>query len=1191
MGQQAGQMAFQIGGTLIGSYFGGPIGGMIGGTIGGIVGSMIFSNNKKPVIGDTQVMNSTYGNPIPILYGTARLPAIMIWQTTIAKHSTGFLKGGSTNPYKYIQSAALLFCEGPARFVKIFLDGKLFFDTTFRLKVELVDHGAFPIRTYAGDETQLPDYKISQWVAQFTDAPEASPAYRGIAYMVFDSIDLAYYGNRFPNVTVEWSSTAQAATFINSFINFSPDVSTDNSVVASTGAGSATDFTRGVTYQLSYDNTLRMFDLYSGQCLQAKTAAQLFADSSGVMATAIIPIPDLASFTLTGICCGNGGNLYISQSSERVNTIFQVDPDTFTITRVISPPIFFPTDAWSLICWTVPATLTGEQGDMLAGTLYISSDNPGFVIDPTKYQRPDLVPQAIAEWWTPLPAIMGNEGSNTTLAVSAPDPTDGHVTLYLAQPSGGTAWTLASVQVNSALLTLPTTAQTLDFSTWGLTPFSGFDMNKMDGMLVDPIDGNLILFNAPWFRTTNSYTATVKIDPVSLGVIWAAVPAPFITPLGVSQLFNCDLAAGTFAGYEIQSWPPGASGECFPILDTQSGTFTVSPVSEADFLTYGHAGTFPQYLSTAQILVLPGLTAKLNATVSSDVEVSFIITDLCSRVGITPDMIDVTQVTATTVGYVVHDNRSCGQALQDVCKVYQIDMVESDYLLKFVPRGGAPVATITEVDLGSTDTKDSSQFWQVTHTQEQEMPLQVNVKYADPLLDYQPGSAYARRNALPVPTVYSKRKMTIDLPVVVNNVDAQLIAQKWLYQTWASRDVYDTVLSAKYLWLDPTDTVTVNLDNGDSYGTRIESIETGADLALKVHLGSEDQTVYTNAAPVGVTYGVGPQSIVISGFARLLQFNVPLLQDGDGVSAGASRIYYAAGASNAGYLGGLVQKSTDGVNFTQVGQLPNGANYGTALSALPDVVAKFATDTTNSVRIAFIAGSTLPSSCAYLDLMNGANGMLLGSEVIQFQTVTDNADGTVTLSNLIRSRRGTDWATGTHVAGEVALLLQPGLVVAGAIATGEIGTAEFWELTPTGTSRTSVQVSSFTYLGYDLFPYAPINFTRTPSSSDLVLAWTRRTRIGGAMIDGSDTAPLSEETEAYEAYTLASAGALATFDPTNAATYVRKFSSLTAATVTYTAAEMTADSFTRATDTLYLVVYQLGVIGRGFQGYQALPAF
>ena len=537
-------------------------------------------------------------------------------------------------------------------------------------------------------------------------------------------------------------------------------------------------------------------------------------------------------------------------------------------------------------------------------------------------------------------------------------------------------------------------------------------------------------------------------------------------------------------------------------------------------------------------------------------------------------MVDVSLVTQTTTGYVVHDNKSCGAAIAELCNTFLIDMVESDYTLKFVPRGAAAVATIPQADLASQDPDDPSQYWIPAEAQEQDLPLQIAVKYSDPDLDYQPGSAYARRTALPVPTVYSKRKLTMDLPVVTDNLTARTIAANILFSTWAARETYNTTLGPKYLWLDPTDNIAVSLDNGDSYTVRIESIDTGADLTQRLHCGGEDLTVYAPLTLQPVTYGVGKQVIVTAGFAA------------------TSRVYFAAAAPANSWPGGQVYKSTDGVNWPVVAALASGCNYGTTVNALAAPASLFATDTINSVRVSFATGSILPSSCAYSDLMNGANAVLIGGEVLQFQTVTDNADSTITLSTLIRARRGTDYAVASHAPGELVLLLQPGYLTAGTVGTGEINVQEQWELVPVGASQAQSLIQLYTPLGYDLFPYSPVNFARAVSGSDLVATWVRRTRIGGLLMDGTDTAPLNEDTESYDAYILPSAAALASFDPTNAATYTRAFLALTAPTLTYTAAEMSADGFIPATQTLYLVVYQLsGVVGRGFQGYQALPAF
>jgi len=173
-------------------------------------------------------------------------------------------------------------------------------------------------------------------------------------------------------------------------------------------------------------------------------------------------------------------------------------------------------------------------------------------------------------------------------------------------------------------------------------------------------------------------------------------------------------------------------------------------------------------------------------------------------------------------------------------------------------------------------------------------------------------------------------------------------------------------------------------------------------------------------------------------------------------------------------------------------------------------------------------------------------------------------------------------------------MLEVGTVVGNVITSAEIGTSELFKLVPNGTSINTTPSEGFAYSGYDLKPYAPINYKRANSGSppDLIVTWVRRTRIGGGLIDGSDTAPLYEDSEAYEAYILPNAGAITAFVPTDALTYTRAYTGLSSATLTYTAAQQATDGFTAATDTLYLAVYQIsGTVGRGFRGYQALPAF
>jgi hypothetical protein len=82
------------------------------------------------------------------------------------------------------------------------------------------------------------------------------------------------------------------------------------------------------------------------------------------------------------------------------------------------------------------------------------------------------------------------------------------------------------------------------------------------------------------------------------------------------------------------------------------------------------------------------------------------------------------------------------------------------------------------------------------------------------------------------------------------------------------------------------------------------------------------------------------------------------------------------------------------------------------------------------------------------------------------------------------------------------------------------------------------------------------------------MSWIRRTRFGGAWADGADV-PLNEESERYE------------IDILNGANVVRTMAA-TSPTVTYTAAEQTAD-FGSPQPSVALKVYQISAtVGRGW---------
>jgi len=183
----------------VGRALGGPLGGLAGTLIGGGVDRAIFGSGAArdgPRLANLAVQSSAYGQALPRLYGRMRVAGNVIWSSGIresVQHSGGGKRGPSTNAYSYTASFAVAVSARQVNgFGRIWADGKLLRDASGTY--------LFPatVRSYAGSEDQLPDPLI---VA--AEGIGLAPAYRGLAYLVFDSLPLADYANRIPNLTFE----------------------------------------------------------------------------------------------------------------------------------------------------------------------------------------------------------------------------------------------------------------------------------------------------------------------------------------------------------------------------------------------------------------------------------------------------------------------------------------------------------------------------------------------------------------------------------------------------------------------------------------------------------------------------------------------------------------------------------------------------------------------------------------------------------------------------------------------------------------------------------------------------------------------------------------------------------------------------------------------------------------------------
>lgn len=186
--------------TALGTAVGGPLGAAIGGLIGNAFDQAVLFKPKGREgrrLGDLQVQTSTYGTQLPRIFGTMRVAGTVIWATDLkeTRHKSGGGKGRpSVTSYSYSASFAVALSARAVRSVRrIWADGNLLRGTAGDFKTEL---GAF--RLYPGGEDQAIDPLIAS--AQGLDR---TTAHRGVAYVVFEDLQLADYGNRIPSLTFE----------------------------------------------------------------------------------------------------------------------------------------------------------------------------------------------------------------------------------------------------------------------------------------------------------------------------------------------------------------------------------------------------------------------------------------------------------------------------------------------------------------------------------------------------------------------------------------------------------------------------------------------------------------------------------------------------------------------------------------------------------------------------------------------------------------------------------------------------------------------------------------------------------------------------------------------------------------------------------------------------------------------------
>ena len=194
--------------SLILSTAGNALFGPVGGFLGAIAGSAIDSaaitaltpaRIQPSRLAGLKLQASQEGAPIPIVYGRFRVAGQVIWaskfQEINTKRTVGGKGGQRVVERSYTISFAIGLCEGPIDGLgRVWIDGDA-------LDLSTVAH-----RIYLGGDSQMPDPLI-----EAIEGLATAPAFRGLAYIVFEDFAVSAYGDRIPQLAFEVMASPRSA--------------------------------------------------------------------------------------------------------------------------------------------------------------------------------------------------------------------------------------------------------------------------------------------------------------------------------------------------------------------------------------------------------------------------------------------------------------------------------------------------------------------------------------------------------------------------------------------------------------------------------------------------------------------------------------------------------------------------------------------------------------------------------------------------------------------------------------------------------------------------------------------------------------------------------------------------------------------------------------------------------------------
>ncbi len=1105
-------------------------------------------------LSDLSVQTSTYGKNIPHVWGSVKLAGNIIWSQPIKEQLNVNESGGKgigaslipsapertvTKSYAYFATFAIALCEGEIdNVLRVWADTKLINPTEL----------ASGYTVYKGTDSQLPDSIIESF-----EGVSNTPAYRNLAYVVFEDLALAPFGNRIPNFEFEVKRRVIAPNEdvvedkitgmimipgAGEFV-YDTEVHTKNTGIYTAG----TFFPNGKKEIINQNNDKGKADALVSLDQLQETCPNLeyvgivvtwFADSLDIGTASITPRVEYKGSTnspsdwnVAGIdresaqliSFDNGTPRYGGTPND-ASLLRYIDEIKARGLKVMLYPMIFvdlPDKPWRGRMGGNINDVTNFFNKTSGYNAFINhyanltaSKVDAFIIGTEMRELTSITDgsgafPAVNEFVNLAASVKAIMGSATKITYAA-DWSEYHHTTggwYNLDP----LWASPDIDFIGIDAYFPLTnlqageRATKDDIINGWQSGEGYDYFYADstnrtGEL--PLAAEYAWKNLDWFINNN------HVNPDGLPTAWVPNSKKiWFTEYGFPSVDISSNQPNVF-------YDPASSESAFPFgsegnvdflaqrtaIDGTEDYLAMSSVVENQFLWTWDARPYPFFPDLNNVWDDGGnwqfghwVNGKLCLT-----SLAGVVADISAKAELIE--YDVECLNDIVEGFIQDSRYNANSALQQLRESYFFDSVEHGESYKYLAKskesvgGNLEISRYTDIQKSRLDDFD--------------MPSKIDVNYIDRQSNYKIGNVHADRVLN-----NTENSEVFAVPLVMNAGRAKFIADTQIYSRHENRDIFTFAVAQENFNIEPADIIELEGENAKLRVLAVRYINIGEKQLLAV---KDEPCLYSYFNNLSLEANTDALEVIQDTQLKLL--DIPLLPNQPN---NEQKIFYGVTYEGASFGGASIIE-----NDTVVGSTINESTIGTTMTALPDFEFGNVWDEVSELEVQLFEGEL--SSVTRDDVLNGANIAYVNGEIIQFSNAQLVGGRRYILSDFLRGRLGTEHAIANHGNNECFAMIDYSL--SSIVKTpSDIGLSLDYKAVTNGQDDTNIASQSFNYNAVALKPYAPALHYINYNGSDTEISWHRRTRYNGLWRDNVDVSN-SEAEELYCVEVLDNSGAV-----------------------------------------------------------------